>query len=576
MKIIIIVLQIFLAYGFAPWDREEKREVIHEVQIGEELMTISNKYYGTHQNWRKIIAANPNIDPNAIVPGQKLIIPIEDVQGPAAVVVKVMSEKMDNEDSRHERYNNEKEKIVASKKIEQERERLAKEKWRDAKEKAQGLEEKLSDANELIEDLKREILEIKEQNIALTKKLDKLDEVSDNNKDLTRKIASLEDEADTYKSELEKKRDKLVKLEKNNPLVVPNSLNLSEIEILREKNRILGQRLWVENNREFGECKIVLNKEEQKDEFSNLVLFLTEKYGTQNISIGQNDQTLSINIPGRMVYGVENPQINSSFYEDLFEISNRLTNLSIKRIEFLGQTNYKIVTADSGQSVSGEGFILSQALALQNYFENELGWSPSNLKSSALVFPQEGKEIKKFFTFKIELEQSGKNERTIESQVEFDDSLKTLGDELTRYLGEPKYFKLSYKDHSMHLNLAHHYFFQENSSQISPKGLQYIDRIMDSLIKTNMVEFQLSWAGEGNSYPDIANKNKALSQIASLKNHIYSKHPWAKDKFTFSYLNKHNRLDPNYGPEAERMNRRIVFSVVPQSINRRELGDVSD
>ena len=55
----------------------EPSQKIHIVQKGDTLSSISAKYYGSANQWRKILAANrdnlPN--PNRLTPGIKLIIP---------------------------------------------------------------------------------------------------------------------------------------------------------------------------------------------------------------------------------------------------------------------------------------------------------------------------------------------------------------------------------------------------------------------------------------------------------------------------------------------------------------------
>ena len=50
---------------------------VHVVRPGETLSSISQQYYGSTNNWRKILAANEKTikDANKIAPGTKLIIP---------------------------------------------------------------------------------------------------------------------------------------------------------------------------------------------------------------------------------------------------------------------------------------------------------------------------------------------------------------------------------------------------------------------------------------------------------------------------------------------------------------------
>jgi nucleoid-associated protein YgaU len=50
---------------------------VHLVQPGETLSGIAQQYYGSKEDWRKILAANEKTlkDANKIAPGTKLIIP---------------------------------------------------------------------------------------------------------------------------------------------------------------------------------------------------------------------------------------------------------------------------------------------------------------------------------------------------------------------------------------------------------------------------------------------------------------------------------------------------------------------
>lgn len=54
-----------------------KTQKFHIVLKGQTLTQISQKYYGSAGNWKKILDANRDIikDPNKLIPGTKLIIP---------------------------------------------------------------------------------------------------------------------------------------------------------------------------------------------------------------------------------------------------------------------------------------------------------------------------------------------------------------------------------------------------------------------------------------------------------------------------------------------------------------------
>ena len=51
-------------------------EVIHSVRKGENLSKISQQYYGTAARWERIADANPSANPDRLIPGQKLRIPL--------------------------------------------------------------------------------------------------------------------------------------------------------------------------------------------------------------------------------------------------------------------------------------------------------------------------------------------------------------------------------------------------------------------------------------------------------------------------------------------------------------------
>jgi len=56
----------------------------YTVASGDSLMTISYQHYGTHHKWREIAAANPDVDPDALVVGTALSIPELDDAVPAS------------------------------------------------------------------------------------------------------------------------------------------------------------------------------------------------------------------------------------------------------------------------------------------------------------------------------------------------------------------------------------------------------------------------------------------------------------------------------------------------------------
>lgn len=53
----------------------------HKVEKGESVSLISQKYYGTIDNWKAIARANNLTNPNLIIPGQTLTIPTKESAG---------------------------------------------------------------------------------------------------------------------------------------------------------------------------------------------------------------------------------------------------------------------------------------------------------------------------------------------------------------------------------------------------------------------------------------------------------------------------------------------------------------
>jgi len=56
-------------------DGEMGTEKVHVIAANETLGEISKQYYNTYRYWKKIVAANPGLDPNALKVGQKITIP---------------------------------------------------------------------------------------------------------------------------------------------------------------------------------------------------------------------------------------------------------------------------------------------------------------------------------------------------------------------------------------------------------------------------------------------------------------------------------------------------------------------
>lgn len=51
---------------------------MHTLRPGETLSKLAKKYYGRSSEWRRIVKANPQLNPNSIAPGTELMIPAFD------------------------------------------------------------------------------------------------------------------------------------------------------------------------------------------------------------------------------------------------------------------------------------------------------------------------------------------------------------------------------------------------------------------------------------------------------------------------------------------------------------------
>ena len=59
-----------------PSDASRGAPRLHVVEKGETLGKIARRYYGNADAWRRILDANPSVDPKRIRPGQALVVPV--------------------------------------------------------------------------------------------------------------------------------------------------------------------------------------------------------------------------------------------------------------------------------------------------------------------------------------------------------------------------------------------------------------------------------------------------------------------------------------------------------------------
>lgn len=85
----------------AKGEKEEKpiihiknpEKIVYEIRPGDRLDKISFQFYKTHHKHREILKANPNLDPQKLMPGKKIVIPNLSVPEVKDVYLKQVDEK---------------------------------------------------------------------------------------------------------------------------------------------------------------------------------------------------------------------------------------------------------------------------------------------------------------------------------------------------------------------------------------------------------------------------------------------------------------------------------------------------
>jgi hypothetical protein len=685
--------------------------VIHKVDSGESFMSISYKYYGTHQKWRELVKANPNVNPSALTIGQEVVVPnplkevkqverIDVVDAEPITVQKdevfekkekniekaigrLRDRRVENEieqryekklaeiaqkkkksEKQHERkvkkfkdeLENSKRAIASLKEqsedyarkkveeideikddfakqkqkllqmveetnekienisvekdnyykelkstkeerdqIEAQRERY-KDKWKSSEEKVSLLNQELEKLQKVqisqeqctaSQNLLEKFKKLEEKYFALKEQTQEVNAKSSTFNDLERRFIKLqEDKKDLefeivdLREELKKRKEENDKFKKDHPFYIPQVMAYSQEQVLKEKNRILTQRFWIEKNKHFGKCEVKFpdQKKDYKALLSDFVLYLNETYGAKNVLVGQTENKIIFKLPGKVVYGSSTPIVSDKFIPQLETISNYLQKLPVERMHIIGFSKAKEINKGGGKKVSGNRLALHQSIKLQKFFINEFGWSPQKISSGSMGEKKNkfGKS-EKYFSVAVTLEKPKERKRSIASLVEKDDALRTIKADILEKLGEPKYTHLEINENGLELHLGRHYLFKGDRSELTDEGVKdYLDQLMNMFSLASDVTFQVLWAPGNLEKNESANIFKALRETENIKNYIVNNHKWAAQRVEIGYLNRQNKLRSGRSFAEDRYNRRIVFRVIPQSITIRELGELSE
>ncbi len=522
----------------------EKKMISHKVERGESLMTISYQYYGTHQKWQRILDANPDIDAMNVAVGSMLNVPnalplITKVKverkAPTPVKKPVIKKVIKTAIKPVIKRSSRKERAVAN--------------FNRTKANEKALEEKYKEAVavKLWKKEKKEIL------WELKQKTEKLSE---------------------YKKKVKVLENKIIPL-------TPSVLSYSEDQVLRERNRILMQKIWVEKNRDFQECKVQYANYQNRDQkIHDFIGYVNATYGDENVLIESSENKIILNIPGSTVYGVSNPKINKKSYKELNALADHLRELPIENIHLTGISQYSRVNNGNGGTMAGDSFMLKQALTLEQYLVDDQGISPTLLTagSHGQIQPDGQKPQKKFF-IEISLEEvkkNTKNKREIASVIEEDQSLRQISTQILEKLHEPKYSKVKIKDNALEIHLARKYFFAANSSQLTPYGEKKVNSILEMFSLVNDANYQIIWSAGKFEKDRSKNMSRGIASLASIKNHANSKYSWTKDRIEIAYQGRHKAETEAYTPREDIHNQSIIFRLVPRSINLNILGEPVD
>lgn len=439
------------------------------------------------------------------------------------------------------------------------------------------LQDQVGSLQKEYDELQNEYFDLKEANIYYKKSISE-------NKDVSLKLSKAEEKIKNYETDLADLKEKLVSLqsehkqvEQDHPLYLKKLLASAQENMIKEKTRLLTEKLWHEKNQDFKLCKVNIVENKNKDQSKNIrdfILYLNDQFGSQNVLISNSDDLLIFRMPDKLVYGVSNPKVNSLYYPQLVKITNFLNKLFVENLEIVGHSKFEFIKDESNKVIDAYSFMFTQLFSLEKYFTDELAWPAKkiNLISAGQYVNQRG-ESKKMFEFRVKLA-STEVQRSIASVVKEDKVLGKIQNEMLLNLGEPEFAKVRLGDNTLKIAMGRHYFYAKESSGLTQSGKNYVDKIMDMLVMTNDANFLLTWVpGKDEKDESMANR-KVLREIASLRSYIEEKHTWAKGRLNFGFENRHHTLNDGLTYHQNKMNSRIIFEVIPHSINIHHLKEL--
>jgi hypothetical protein len=404
---------------------------------------------------------------------------------------------------------------------------------------------------------------IKDQKSQLQAKYDRLSNWNEEKEDLLEQLDSLKLKYSKLQKESSNQQNK-------NDLFVQRNLMASKEEVLKEKTKILSQRLWIEKNKDLGQCSLnIVNKTQEKPKYNQLEEIVKDVFGEKSFYFDPAENKLVIRLPGNSVYGVDSPQLNVNIKKHLSQIGKYLKNYAIDKVEFFGHSKYNKLKSESGGVVDREFFELVQGQKLKDFMSEHLYFPQEKVMvgTGHFVLPEDKKN--KYFDMAITFTKpldypKDRNPATIKKSHS---DLHEVTKEIYGKLSEPKYGRLFLNEKSLEIHLGRHYFFDGNNLKSS--GLSKLNTILDIFSASNDVGLEVLWVPGLLETSSDKTVKRSVAHVNKLKNYIQKSGKWPENRVNFKITDKYEVLEDAFTEYEDKINRRLIFRVVPLSVSMR-------
>lgn len=555
----------------------------HEVVRGDQLLKISSKYYGTVKKAHLIVAANPGIDPNQLTIGDSLVIP--DPVTPKATKSAAKATVIEEQDEANELELRTKEA------------RYWKEKYLQAFSRQDSMIIELKEENKSLQNENQKLerlvnisqshLEKKEKELTrelslVTKRSETLQTELTRNQDRYQSLSIKYDELRDWKQERHELMSRVNQLTEANKRLIHENENLSakgdifvkqalasdEEFILREKGRILSERLWIEKNRTVSECKVQLTPSHgEPPKTEDLLSLLTKEFGAKNFFIDPSENKVIIRIPGDSVVGVDSPRLRQRYQVSLSKIAGFMKNFAIRsaQIETHDPHKGKIIN-ESDEHVAPELVHVKQSKTILDYLskkvfipqtETALGKGSLNLASKKNV---------KYFDLSISFEKGALGSIVQNTPSEVDSTQKLVSNLLAS--SKLNVDAAVTQDGIIELDIPRDQIFGK-SDQLRPSGKAKMQKILSLFSGAMNTGVEVLWAPGHFERNETINIATALHDLDKLKTIVNQDQSSTTSRVRFYQLSGRDAFRNELNPSKDKLERRIIVRVVPSSLGIR-------